>query len=123
MAATYTAAKFPSSFGSGPNPDDTWGKEKVRFRTITLAGTYTTGGDALYATRDACRALFGFGNLLALVPIGPATDGTLSYDVTFVRSSLKLKLWETGSAAAGSAEKGSGESLTGITLDVMAVGV
>jgi hypothetical protein len=114
MAATYTAAKF-SGVGQ-MNVDDTWGKFKVRGRTVTLAGTYTTGGDAMTAQ------LFGLRVLLYLIPLAPATDGTLAYDSTFVRSSAKLKLWETGTAAAGSAEKGSGESLTGITLDCLAVG-
>lgn len=110
MAATYTAARL------SPAVDDTWGKYKVRGRTITFAGTYTTGGDAV------TPGLFGLTQVIALVPLGPATDGTLGYDSTYIQSSKKIKLWETGSAAAGSAQKGSGESLTGITLDVLAIG-
>jgi len=117
MAATYTAARIVAS--PGLNLDDTWGKFKVRARTITFAGTYTTGGDAVPVTLNSN---LGVKNLVAILPLGPATDGTLAYGATFIRSSGKIKLWETGSAAAGSAEKGSGESLTGITLDCLVVG-
>lgn len=110
MAATYTAAKL------NPSIDDVWGKSRIRGRTVTLAGTYTAGGDALTA------GLFGLRVLIHVIPLGPATDGTLAYDVTYVQSSKKLKLWETGTAAAGSAEKNAAESLTGITVDVLAIG-
>lgn len=115
MAATYTAARIAAS--PNLNLDDTWGKFKVRARTITFAGTYTTGGDALLATTVGVRAI------IAVIPLAPATDGTLAYDSSWLRASGKIKLWETGSAAAGSAEKGSGESLTGITLDALIVGI
>lgn len=110
MAATYTAAKL------SPAVDDAWGKHKVRGRKITFAGTYTTGGDAITAS------LFGLSQVLYVIPLGPATDGTLAYDATYIPSSKKIKLWETGTGAAGSAEKGSAESLTSITLDVLAIG-
>lgn len=110
MAATYTAAKL------SPAVDDTWGKYKVRGRTVTFAGTYTTGGDAV------TPGLFGLTQLIAVIPLGPATDGTLAYDATYIQSSKKIKLWETGTGGAGSAEKGSGESLTSITLGVLAIG-
>ena len=110
MAATYTAARL------APAVDDTWGKYKVRGRKITFAGTYVTGGDAV------TPGLFGLSQILALIPLGPATDGTLAYDATYVQSSKKIKLWETGTGGAGSAEKGNGESLTSITLDVLAIG-
>lgn len=115
MAATYTAARIAAS--PNLNLDDTWGKFKVRARTVTFAGTYTTGGDAITAATLGLRAL------VAIIPLAPATDGTLAYDSTWIRSSGKIKLWETGTAAAGSAEKGSGESLTGITLDCLAIGI
>ena len=110
MAATYTATKL------SPNPDDTVGKNKYRYRTVTFAGTYTTGGDAV------TPALFGLSQLVLVEPIGTATDGTLAYDATYIQSSKKIKLWETGTGGAGSAEKGNGESLTGITLVCRAIG-
>lgn len=117
MAATYTAARISAS--PTINLDDQWGKFKVRARTITFAGTYTTGGDAIPTTLNSN---LGVKNLIAILPLGPATDGTVAYDATFIRSSGKVKLWESGAANAGSAEKGSGESLTGVTLDCLVLG-
>lgn len=110
MAATYTAAKF------SPSVDDMWGKWKVRGRAVTFAGTYTTGGDAI------TPQLFGLSQIIAVVPLGPATDGTVAYDLTYIPTTKKIKLWETGSAAAGSAEKGSGESLTNVGAWMIAIG-
>lgn len=110
MAATYTAARL------SPAVDDTWGKYKIRGRRVTMAGTYATGGNAV------TPQLFGLTRVLALIPLGPATDGTLAYDLTYFASTKAIILWETGSAAAGSAQKGNGESLTGIAFDVLAIG-
>lgn len=110
MPATYTAAKL------APAVDDVWGKYKVRGRRVTMAGTYTTGGNAV------TPQLFGLTQVLYLIPLGPASDGTLAYDVIYAPSTKAVVLWETGAANAGSVQKGNGESLTGVAFDVLAIG-
>lgn len=112
MAATYTLAARMS-----PSPDRKEGNRRRVVRDITLSGTYTTGGDALLPS------VFGMKKIEEFIVHGSgATDGTLLYTVYYIYSSNKLQLFETGSAAAGSAEKGSGESLTGITFRATVVG-
>jgi hypothetical protein len=109
MAATYTGAKVPGA-------DTVFGNKRRRVRDITMSGTYTTGGDAIPAS------VFGLKTLDEVNIHGTPTDGTVAYPATYIYSSGKLKLFETGTAAAGSAEKGSGESLTGITFRATAYG-
>lgn len=111
MAGTFTVAK-PT-----PNPDYTVSNKRVRVRDLTAAGTYTTGGDSLLASA------FGLKRIEQFIPHGPATDGTVIYDLVYIKSTSKLKLFETGTGAAGSIEKDSAESLTGITFSVTVIGV
>lgn len=112
MSATYTLTR-PT-----PNPDYTEGPRKRRVRDVALSGTYTTGGDALLASA------FGLRRIDELLVHTNATDGTLAYPCVYIYSSGKLKLFETSaSASTGLDEKGSGESLTGITVRVTVIGV
>jgi hypothetical protein len=113
MAASFTPAKVATPGGS----DTTYGNKKRRVRDITVSGTYTTGGDTIDPV-----ALFGLRSMDEFNIHGVPTDGTLAYPASYIPSTGKLKFWETGTAAAGSAEKGSGESLAGITFRVTAYG-
>jgi hypothetical protein len=112
VTATYTPA-IPS-----PKPDQKLGNRKRVVRDITLSGTYTTGGDPLLPS------VFGLKVIDELnVHCGSATDGTVQYPCSYIYSSNKLKLWESGGAAGtAAAEKGSGESLTGIVFRATAIG-
>ena len=111
MAATYTQAKVDAYVK---------GNKRVRVLDITLSGTYATGGDPLTAVA------LGLKKVTEFLPHGQATDGTLQYGVQPVYNAgstqVSVKLFETGTAAAGSAEKGNTESLTGITFRVTVVG-
>src|SRR4051812_46689162 len=108
MAATYALSKV-TGYASG--------NKKVRVYDVTFSGTYTTGGDALTPTA------LGFRKVEQFIPHGGATDGTVQYPVQYVYSSGNVKLFESGGAAGtAAAEKGSAESLTGITLRVTVVG-
>lgn len=111
MAATYTPTQVDAFVA---------GNKRFKIVDIALSGTYTTGGDALNASA------LGLTRVLALLG-GSATDGTVQYPVQPVYStsgtSVTLKLFESGgTAGTAAAEKGSGESLTGITVRVVAIG-
>lgn len=105
MAATYTLTKV-SAYSEA--------NKRVRVYDVALSGTYTTGGDALTAAALGLKVVEEF-----IVHSSGASDGTVQYPVHYIYSSNKLKLWESGGAAGtAAAEKGSGESLTGISLRV-----
>lgn len=110
MAVTFTAARVPGA-------NSTFGNKRRRVVDITCAGTYTTGGDTLDT-----RALFGLAQVDEIVIHGLPSDGTVAYPATFLYATGKLKFWETGTGGAGSAEKGSGESLASVTFRATAYG-
>ena len=108
MAATYALSKITGY---------TNGNKKVRVYDVTVSGTYTTGGDAL------TPAALGFRKVEEFKVHNGATDGTVQYPVDYVYSSNKVKLFESGGAAGtAAAEKGSAESLTGVTFRVTVSG-
>ena len=108
MAATYTLTKVAAYVT---------GNRKTKVYDVALSGTYTTGGDALTASALGLRVVEQFHSS------GGATDGSVQYPVTYNFSTNKVKLWESGgTAGTAAAEKGSGESLTGITMRITAVG-
>lgn len=108
MAATYTPVRVTSYVV---------GNKRRRVFDVTLSGTYTTGGDALTPTALGLKVIEEF------IPHGGASDGTVQYPIHYVYSSNKVKLFESGGAAGtAAAEKGSGESLTGIVFRVSVVG-
>jgi len=107
MATTYT-------FTPTANLDTIFGNKRVKLGTLTLAGTYTTGGDAVTA------AAFGLTELEELV----FTDGATSIGQVpvYVKASKKVLLRETGGAInTPLAEVGAAEATAG-TVGVMAVG-
>lgn len=110
MAVTFTPARVVGA-------NTTFGNKRRRVVDITCSGTYTTGGD----TFDP-RALFGLAQVDEVVIHGVPTDGTLAYFATFLYATNKLKFFETGTGGAGSAEKGSGESLASVTFRATAYG-
>lgn len=109
MAVTFTPARVTGA-------DTVVGNKRRRVRDITCSGTYTTGGDTL------SPSLFGLKSFDEVNIHNTPTDGTLAYPATFVYSTGKVKFWETGSAGAGSAEKGSGESMASVVFRVTAYG-
>lgn len=109
MTASYAVSRAASP--ATPVGDGKVGNRKKLIRTITLSGTYVTGGDPLLPSAFGLRWIddLSFQN-------GSVTDGTVQYPATWIQSNGKLKLWESGGAAGtAAAEKGNGESLTGIT--------
>src|SRR5689334_25160470 len=106
MAATYAYALVTRYADAN---------KRVRVFDVTVSGTYTTGGDAM--------AFPEVGTPQEVIVHNGASDGTVQYPVSFDYSTKKLKLWESGgTAGTAAAEKGSGESLTGITFRVTVKG-
>lgn len=102
--ATFTIADVaPIPAGRGSNG----GQAKTRLVDITVAGNYTTGGDALTAAAlGAQRVLFFEGEVNE---ISSTTAAIPRYDYT----NSKLKFYESGASGAVFPEKGNGESVAG----------
>lgn len=96
--------------------------KRVNVFDLAVTGTYVTGGFTVTASQLGLRKIEEF------IIHGCAWDsaGSLGY-VPVVqyqtnRTSVKVILLETGSAAAGSAEKGNGEDVGTLGMSVTAVG-
>lgn len=112
MAATFAIAAIPP-FTLAPYPE---GQMKAVYATVTVTGTYTTGGDSL------TPANFGLQQIVKFEPdlneLSTTTAVLPRYDYT---NSL-LKFYESGASGAVFPEKGSGESVAG-SFRVRVVGI